>query len=809
MKRKLLIVSAAVLTAAAASLAYITSIALPVNIKTLASSEIEKATGKKVVFSSISIDPVRGLVMEDLVIYDKKEILIWAKDAEFSIRLLPLFVGKIVVSSVKIGSPAIYLERRPDGSFNLASLAPEAYAPGGGITLAPQRIIVKNGRVLFVDKTLNTPFKERVDNISVHARLDLPEEIRYAISCEIPSSRPVELMSSGKYSLRSGELSAGITANDICPEDFRVYYKSTGFKFPAGTVDTAIGVLAKDGVVDLDIKATAKKLSAANGAFRAVVDSEIKMMMRYAFKDKSMEYAGRMEVSRMDIEGIELLGRLENIKASIEFDDSRVWSDNIAVNALGVPWKARINIVNFAGPVFDIYASCDTHLSALKRMAEESFGLKTGAEVSGKSVLNIAIHMEPDKPPRLNGYLNLRDATIGLGRGNFPLDSINGEVRFGPGKLEWNGLDLRYRNVPYKTSGTLTDFSSPKISLSAFSGNLSFMSDFIILGSGINISRLEGRYFDSRFNFNGEIDFGGANVLNSELAGRLDLELKDFRKIENIPAGLVKMKPDGKVSVDLRLSGDLGDPKMCGIKADIRSARASLYGYRLTDLSVTYSQEEGVCYIRSMRASCYGGTMSLSGRLDLLSRGFPYAATIDARGIKLGLLKKETGAKDKDISGDLMLHLNVTGLFKDVSRLAGLGHLGISNSRLWQLNLFKGFGSLIFTEDFEDIVFTDGKCDFRIKDRTLFADYLIMKSELINMYGSGAVGFDRSVSGVLQTELTDMAMDPGTQKNVADVIGKYTYAEVSGTLEKPRFEMKSSVPDIVVGVAGALFRQEQ
>jgi hypothetical protein len=268
-----------------------------------------------------------------------------------------------------------------------------------------------------------------------------------------------------------------------------------------------------------------------------------------------------------------------------------------------------------------------------------------------------------------------------------------------------------------------------------------------------------------------------------------------------------KMKPAGSLRAQFILGGDIKNIKACDIDAKIESGGMSLYGLKASDVAFDYKQAEGTGRLQSARSLFYGGSLSASGKVDWLSKNLPYSFNLDIKDMKLEDFKKDTDFKDRDVSGIIKVYAGLNGLFQGSPGVAGVGKISIARGRLWQLDLFKGLGAVIFTSDFSDIVFTESSCDFRIEDKTVSSDDIILKSELVNLYGSGKIGFDRSVSASLKSELTKEAMDPGFRKNVASAIGKYTFIEISGTLTEPRYRMRPSVSEMVEDAAGALLQR--
>jgi hypothetical protein len=214
-------------------------------------------------------------------------------------------------------------------------------------------------------------------------------------------------------------------------------------------------------------------------------------------------------------------------------------------------------------------------------------------------------------------------------------------------------------------------------------------------------------------------------------------------------------------------------------------------------MKLGYTQEDGIGYVRSMDYSFYGGKAHGAGKIYWLSKGSPYSFDLNLKDVKLEKLKKDTDFKDKDVAGDIKVYAKINGLVNDLSKLTATGKVSIANGKLWQLNLFRGLGTLIFTDDFNDIMFTEGSSDFKIKDNAFVTDDLILKSDQLSFSGSVKYGFDRSITALLSPELAEEAMYPGIKKNIAAAIGKSALIEVSGTVTDPKYKVNLSVADLV------------
>lgn len=794
-----IIVPALALLAVGAAILYLRIVEYTVASKVFLVEELGRAVNKRSYARSVRFDLIKGLVLDSVVIYDDKHAIVRAKEVSCGLLIPSLVSKKIIIPAIKIESPRIHAERRPDGTLSLFDLIPKGYVSKSGMIVSVHKIIVRHGRVDFTDLSLDPPFAMKFVNVEAEAKLYLPIRVFLKSSFSVPSGTAIGV--SGEYIIPTDTLTADVASPNFAPKDFDRYYRASGFVFPSGELALRAALKARGGFIEADINAVTKNITVLKDKVKARADCALKVRAQYVAQNKALTYSGTIDIREMGMEGVELVGQLENVKARVDFDQTRLAATGVTAGALGMAWDAKVNIINYANPVVDIYAHSAVHLGALQEMLKARFNISLPTEITGKGDLNIAMGIAPAEAMKVSGYLSVSDATARLGSGNFPIEHVTGELHFTPADLVWQGLRCSYRGAGYASSGKLTDFNAPHVSLDVTSKDLLYTAAFTMKDDLVRLSKLDGSYLRSRFSATGDISLADPETIDAELKGKLSLDLADLRKISQDSAGIRKMKAAGMVSAEFELSGDLKDLKECYVNAKMKTSQMSAYGLKFTDATLTFVQEQGVGAIKSMRSSFYGGTVSVTARIDWMAKGLPYSANLDAIGVKLEDLKADTDFKDKDVSGIIKVYSDIKGIFKDASRLTAIGHIGLNKGRLWQLDLFKGAGKLIFSKDFSDIVFTSGACDYKVSDNACFIDNLVMKSDVLTLTGSGRIGFDRSVEGALRPEISEDVADSGT---LPSAVGKGTVIEISGTLKDPSFKTKTDMMDVV----GAMLHQE-
>lgn len=777
-----------------AAILYLRVIEFTLSARELLIDEIARATGKKAFCTAVRFDLLKGLVLDRVVLYDGKNVVIRASQVSSGFLIPSLFSKRVIVPVITVSSPVIYAERSPDGSLNLFGLIPKEYASRSGLAVSVHRIIVRHGVIVFVDRTAYPELVKKLTDFELEIKLYLPIRATFRSSFKIPASTTIKI--TGEYVIPKAELAADLSSDDLSLQDFAYYYRPYGFILPEGAAAVKAAVRIKDGLATADIAASAREVLAVSGKVRTKADCDVRAVVRYDIAGKTADFSGEADILRMSIEGIlpEEAGRIENIRAKATFDRMRLASDDARAEVLGMKWDAKVNIVNFASPIIDVYAHSSVHLAALEETLRKRLGVKFPTEIAGRGDLLISMQSEPGREVKFKGNLSVNDATARLGKGNFPIEKLSGEFQFDANEARWRHISASYRGVGYRSSGSIKSFESPRIQLEVSSKDLSYQSLLSMAGNTINITSLDGKYFNSRFSAKGDMNLEDPGAVEADIKGSLDFDLADLRRISPGSGGVRKMRPAGKLHAELELSGDVKDLRTCYVDAKIKSKQMSVYGVRMTDATLAFLQEQGVGNIRQFRADLYGGTLAVSGRIDWLAKGMPYAVNIDAIGVKMDRLKEDTDFKDKDVSGDVKVYADVKGVFRDASRFTGIGHAGIKNGKLWQLNLFKGTGAMIFSRDFSDVVFTEGACDWKVDGNSLSIENLVMKSDLLTLRGAGKIGFDRSVKGMIRPEVDEDEAGTGT---LASAVGKGTVIEIGGTLKDPAFKTRTNVIDVV------------
>ncbi len=779
---------------------YLNEVVLPTKIRVSIVKEIEETTQKKVLLESVKFNIFKGLVLRKLIIYDDAKITLNSQEISCAPLTLPFLGKRFIISAVRLESPKIYVERRPDNTIDVIDLFFKFIQNHkDGPRLIIRKVIIKNARISFSDNTLSPKFNKEIDSLDMYLYLSPPAKLRFDLEFEIPSEAPISVDSSGEYDILQKTLSVKIAVKDLSCKEFSRYYENAGLSIPEGRIDCFSTLKYERDILNADMNGKAKGLVFSKDAIIAKLDSDMKANFYYDLKDKQFNYSCTFNIHNLNISGIRYIDRVDDIRGSLEFNNSNWSSDNLHASIFGQAVSGRVNLANLTTPLLDVYLDSDIALSDLQMILKERFNIILPAAFEGKSNLHLALQYKIPltDSPQVKGSLDMHNATIRIEKDSPAVENFNGEIKFTSNQLMWAGIGFKYRGVDYNTSGTLTNFENPGVQMKLSSSQIDVEAVFALSDRLFKFSKLAGKYLDSDFSLTGDIDLANPSNIYADVTGTLDADISYvktlFKKHED---KWKKIKPSGRVHTEFSLKGRLSDLKSCTIDGKLFSNSLSMYDLKPVNLIMDYSQANGIGDIRRLHSFLYGGTIDAVGRIDLASEGLPYWFDTSIQGVRIEKLKQDTIFRDNDIAGAIEAKTKINGLFNDPSKLEGSGKIVISDGKLWQLNLFKGLGVLLFTSDFNEVIFSDGSCNFVIGDRAIFTDDLKLKSRLLELYGSVKIDFQKAIRALLKAEFTEESLKSGVAKNIATV-EKYSVIEIGGTLKEPKYKIKPDIGGIM------------
>lgn len=791
---------------------YLNQVLLPKKIKALIISSLSQQTGKNVTLKSLEFSFLRGLILHDLVIADGQNVLISARQGNCTIFIWPIFKKQIIIPTIHLKSPYIFLQRRADKSFNLADLfTPKIPVKKADFSVAVFKLTITNGTLVFQDESLPTKLTKEIKNITLNLALGLPVKVKFSLDAQLVGPSPVVIHALGEYKLIGQELEAQINLKDLSTQEFSAYYNDYA-NLLSGLIQVQAKINLKNKLLKVYLNASGDDLTYAQDNLQAKFNARLQSKVIYDLESPQLKFDGICDLSQADISGLEFLGQVKNLHGKFIFNQSSLIAESLKAELLGVPFEIKLGIKDFSTRALNLNTSFD--LNILPAIAREKFKSTLITSASGKADLSVKVLPDRAGTWGASGNLELVGAQLKLDKLASPVEEIKASFDFSVQDLDWKDLKFKYQGISYKSSGTLSDFNAPHIKLKLFSDDLSLASDFTVQDKKISISQASGKYLDSQFLVSGQIDQSNPLSPELDLTGKINLELSNLNKIlERSYPGISAIAPAGQLTTQFSFSGSVADFKNCALQAKSSGSDISAYGLKAMRLTAEYLQEQGVVKLPALHLDFYDGIIDGVGALNLNAKELSYQLELKGSGINLEKLIRDTPSKQKKISGTFLGEVKINGSGNDLGKLSGAGSFAVNQGRLGELNLLQGLGKLLLAKDLGSIEFSECACAFSLKNNLAFTDNLKLASSAVSLSGPLKIGFNGTLEGALDVVISSQDIPlSGTFKDVTTAIigegGKFGVIKLSGTLKEPKYNFEAAVSNIIQGLANVLFKKK-
>ena len=802
---------------AALATVYLNQVLLPKKIKALIIQGIEDQIQKKVSLKELKFSIFKGIVLKDLYIYDDKETILTVKEASCTFLPQPIFKKKIIIPTIWIKGPVMNLERRQDGSFNIKDLfskSASAQTSKNNWSIAVYWIKISNGKINFRDNSINPRFTKNLENIDANISLSLPAAVRFSLKSHLSAEKPMSVSCVGEYRFPQEEAEARISIEELSPKEFAPYYEFLNLSVPEGLLNVAINLKGSRALIYGQLEAQSRNTNIIKDKISLLLNSAFKADFQYVPMDKTLAFSGRASVKDSKISGAEFIDQIDNIDGELNFSNAGIFSDKLNLVIWGTPAQASFSLTNFSDPLLNASLFSRPALENLQQILKERFKFNPPLKVGGQCSLTLSLQTKVPLSGALQlvGYADVMGGSLVVKNNPYPLKDIHGRLEFNANQLRWKGLNFTYQNKPYKSDCTVTNFQSPGVQFALSSKELTLNSSFAVNKNLVNLTKCDGQYYNSVFSFSGDIDISDFANPDASLSGLMEIDLEELKeRLSKYKEKLVKINPQGLLHGQFTINGNISDLDSCSIEARLAGDEISLFGLKGKNLFLNYSQEQGIVDIPLAQAELYDGSISAGAKINLNKEDLPYWVNLEIKNVKIDKLKVDTAVKDKNISGILNMQTRIDGLYYKPEEISGSGKIFVTDGKFWNLDLFTGLGALVFTrENFHNIVFKEGQCDFIIKDKFISTDNLFLNSDVVNLAGPVKIGFDSSIAASLDVQVLDDKVPlTGTFRDVTTAImgkaGRFGVIKVSGTLKNPEYKFKTAVGDIMKGITNTIF----
>jgi hypothetical protein len=126
--------------------------------------------------------------------------------------------------------------------------------------------------------------------------------------------------------------------------------------------------------------------------------------------------------------------------------------------------------------------------------------------------------------------------------------------------------------------------------------------------------------------------------------------------------------------------------------------------------------------------------------------------------------------------------------------LEGQGSVAIKDGNIWQLNLLRGLGVLLFIPEFSRISFVGAQGNFIIQNQKVSTENFQMDSDEVTVLGKGWVGFSGKLNFDITAHFSDKAIEESSSikralTTILSQTNDFMTIKLSGSLKEPKYSV--------------------
>jgi len=813
-KKIILIVLVVLVLGIGVGIFYLNKVFLPLKLKIILTQNLSNLLQRKVEIGSIRYQLFEGLIIDDLRIFEEPtqadKVFLTIKKTHFNILFLPLIKSKtIIIPTIYLDSPLVNIKYKPDKTWNIPIPKPAEQK----YSLIISRLIISNGKLFFQDYTKEPVFTKEVEGLNTKLVLSLPNSLKFDLEADVPNADKTKSLISlkGKINLRTKGFSAETKIKNLPITEYSPYYAGL---FPlslsvAEVKELNLSATGENDLISLEASLTSQDIALTQDNFKIWGALALKGAAKYNLSNKEADYYGYLDLANTAVEGLPFVGAAKDIKGRLEFSKDSLKTDALSARTLDSSVEITGELRDFKNPYLDLRLKSRFELAKLDGLIKKQFK-DVSFDLNGQAFLDSKItgYLKDINSIDFESQIKLISAKLSLPQLASPIEEINGNFTIKKESASWQNLSLKYNNQNFNLNGELKDFANPLVETTLSGPDLNLKTAFNLSDKNIDINYLDGGYFNSKFNLKGALSLKESDAPLVNLGGTVALDLTDIKKIAaKFNQDLSKIKLEGIFKTAFSLSGALKDPRTMNISLNAQDNNISFNGYKFSGLSLGYNQSNAQGRL-SLSSDAYAGNLNLSANLNLADRDISYAAQINLNSIDISRLKQDTALKDKDISGALSATANLNGKGSDLSKLTGGVELNVANGNMWELNLFKGLGKLLFPRSFEKIIFKEAKGQFFINNKSVTTHDLKLNSNELELAFDGSFDFGGNLDFRVFNKFSEQLLTEESQtleKIISSVLtqtGSFVVVRLTGTFLEPKYKIEPQVGNILEGIMG-------
>ncbi len=517
-----------------------------------------------------------------------------------------------------------------------------------------------------------------------------------------------------------------------------------------------------------------------------------------------LNYEGHVDLSGGQVKGFPF-SPFNNINVSADFKTDALDIQSLSLNVLDTDLKASGSVTNFTKPLVNITAECERiNLAKLKDVVPELMN-QYGLEISGEAGFKVKFEGAALDPlnAKIKATAGLSGVNVASSKFNQKVTDISGSIEATPDSLSWKDFKGVYLGKNYTLTGQLTDFKNPKVTTSLDGDDVQLKADIAKNGDQVTINTLTGKYLTIGFGASGSANLPPGKQPVLDIKSNVTFNIEDILPL--LPPDQKKMveglNPMGALTIQSTLKGPAQDWKSWDLNATLTSPVVSVMNYKLNNLNVALTQNEGKVKNLTVDGAFYAGTVHAVSSVDLNVPAMPFDLALNINEVDMHQLKMDSPLKSEEVNGKFYLTTIGNGNLNDIKNLHAKGSFAIREGFLTEFKIFKGLlGILNEALTLGQVMITDVEANFVIDDQKMSTDNLRLKSPTIVLLGEGWVDFDQNCDLKMVVDMTSGVVPP-----IAEEVLRSLQVHIYDKISNPKFDKKISVQKVLNSILKSIF----
>lgn len=511
-----------------------------------------------------------------------------------------------------------------------------------------------------------------------------------------------------------------------------------------------------------------------------------------------MTYKGSITLSDATIKGFPLVPSIDNAELDADFQTDTATINALSANILDTNVQMTGTVKNFKDPMLNVNVQADEcNLSKIQNMAPQIVA-PYGLTFDGTSSVKVKFEGLMSKPLDANilATASVKNASVMSSKYHQRIKNITGIIEATHDSLKWREVTFTYLDKKYSLTGSLDNFKNPKILATLEGKDIQLKADMIKNENLVTINDLTGKYLNAAFDAKGTMTLIKVHGPLLDITGQTSVRLEDF--INALPGQQKKnisaLNPSGEISLTANLKGAGLDWKNYTLNAHITSPVITVMGYKLDDMKINVTQDEGKIKNLTLDGKLYEGTVHAIASMDLTATDMPYDLALNVDTTDLHELKMDSPLKMDEINGKFYLTTIAHGTMADFkNKFHAKGSMAIREGFLGEFNIFKGLLSILNEAlRLGQVMITDVEGNFTVDDQKINTDNLRLKGPTIVLLGQGWVNFDQYCDLNMTVDLSSGVVPP-----IAQDVLRTLNIRIYDKIANPKFKRKISMPQVI------------